>query len=136
VGGDPDTEAGKAFLESRSPVKFADLIMRPLLIGHGANDPRVKVAESEQIVESMKKKGIPVTYCYFRDEGHGFRKWQNSNSFYALVEIFLAKHLGGRFEPMTADDFKGSSLEVKAGMEFFEGLDKLLPQPAPKPGEK
>ena len=99
------------------------------MIGHGANDPRVKVAESEQIVESMEKKGIPVTYCYFPDEGHGFRKWQNSNSFYALVERFLARHLGGRFEPYHLETFFDSSIEVKAGIDGFEGLRQMLSYP-------
>jgi dipeptidyl aminopeptidase/acylaminoacyl peptidase len=75
--GDPRTEAGKQFLLSRSPLTFADRIKKPLLIGQGANDPRVKQAESDQIVKAMKAKGIPVTYILFPDEGHGFARPEN-----------------------------------------------------------
>lgn len=136
VGGDPDTEDGKAYLKSKSPLTYADKIIRPLLIGHGFNDPRVKVAESEQIVKSMQDKKIPVTYCLYPDEGHGFAKPENKLSFFAMVESFLAKNLGGRAEVLTSDDFKGSSIQIKAGIETFEGLDKLLPKPAPPKVEK
>jgi dipeptidyl aminopeptidase/acylaminoacyl peptidase len=70
--GNPDTEA--EFLTSRSPLFRVDQIKIPILIAHGANDPRVKQAESEQIVEAMKRKGIPYEYLLFPDEGHGFAK--------------------------------------------------------------
>jgi dipeptidyl aminopeptidase/acylaminoacyl peptidase len=136
VGGDPDTDAGQAFLKSRSPLTYSDMIQKPLLIGHGFNDPRVKVAESEQIVKSMQDKKIPVTYCLYPDEGHGFARPENKLSFFAIVENFLARNLGGRAEPFTADDFKGSSIEVKAGKELFEGLEQLLPKPQAAPQEK
>ncbi len=126
VGGDPDTKVGKIFLDSRSPINFVDMIQKPLLIGHGANDPRVKVAESEQIVASMKKKGIPVIYCYYPDEGHGFSRWQNSQSFFAVVENFLAKNLGGRCEEITKDTLDGSTLEVKEGVDLINGLKELM----------
>jgi dipeptidyl aminopeptidase/acylaminoacyl peptidase len=69
--GDYTTEAGLRFLEERSPLNRADQIVRPLLIGQGANDVRVKASESEQIVAAMQQHGIPVTYVYYRDEGHG-----------------------------------------------------------------
>lgn len=127
VGGDPDTEAGKIFLKSRSPINYVDMIQRPLLIAHGFNDARVKVAESEEIVKAMQEKGIPVVYCLYSDEGHGFKRWQNSQSFYAIVEDFLAKNLGGRVQKMKAVDFEGSSIDVKAGKQYFEGLEELLP---------
>lgn len=94
--GNPDTE--EEFLKSRSPLFKADQIKIPILIGQGANDPRVKQAESEQIVEAMKSKGIDYEYMLFPDEGHGFAKPENRIKFYAAAEKFLAKHLGGRYE--------------------------------------
>jgi dipeptidyl aminopeptidase/acylaminoacyl peptidase len=65
--GDPTTEAGRELLKERSPVNFAGRIVRPLLIGQGANDPRVNERESDQIVDAMAAKKIPVTYVVFRD---------------------------------------------------------------------
>ena len=67
-------------------------------IAQGANDPRVKQAESEHIVEAMKEKGIDYEYLLFPDEGHGLAKPENRLEFYAAAEKFLAKHLGGRYE--------------------------------------
>jgi len=94
--GNPDTE--EEFLKSRSPLFKVDQIKIPILIAQGANDPRVKQAESEQIVQAMKEKGIDHEYMLFPDEGHGFTKPENRIKFYAHAEKFLAKHLGGRFE--------------------------------------
>ncbi len=98
--GNPETEA--EFLRSRSPLFFVDRIKAPILIAHGANDPRVKQAESEQIVAAMKRKGVPYEYLLFPDEGHGFAKPENRLTFYAVAERFLAAHLGGRVEPEPA----------------------------------
>lgn len=94
--GNPDTDAD--FLKARSPLTHVDQIRIPLLIAQGANDPRVKQAESEQIVAALKEKGIAHEYLLFEDEGHGFAKPENRLRFYAAAEHFLAKHLGGRFE--------------------------------------
>lgn len=94
--GNPDTE--EEFLKSRSPLFKVDAIKIPMLIAQGANDPRVKQAESEQVVATMKKKGIDHEYMLFPDEGHGFAKPQNRLKFYSVAEKFLAKHLGGRSE--------------------------------------
>lgn len=94
--GNPETEAD--FLWSRSPLSKVDNISKPILIAHGANDPRVKLAETEQIVEAMKKKGIDHELMVFPDEGHGFAKPENRLKFYAAADKFLAKHLGGRTE--------------------------------------
>jgi dipeptidyl aminopeptidase/acylaminoacyl peptidase len=96
--GDPDTE--RDFLKSRSPLFFAEHIQAPLLIGQGANDPRVPQAESEQIVEAMRKAKKPVDYVLYTDEGHGFARPENNLHFFARAEEFLAKYLGGRCEPM------------------------------------
>jgi len=94
--GNPETEHD--FLVSRSPLFKAADIKIPLLIAQGANDPRVKKAESEQIVKVLSEKGIPHEYMLFPDEGHGFAKPQNRLKFYAAAERFLAKYLSGRFE--------------------------------------
>ena len=115
--GDYTTEAGQRFLQERSPLNYVDRIVRPLLIAQGANDVRVKPSESDQIVEAMRQRKIPVTYVWYSDEGHGFSRVQNRRSFYAVTEHFLAKHLGGRAEPV-GDDFKGSTIEFKAGREL------------------
>ena len=94
--GNPETE--QALLDECSPLFKVDAIIRPVMIAQGANDPRVKQAESEQIVEAMKKKGLDVEYLLFADEGHGFVKPKNKIKFYKAAEKFLAKHLGGRYE--------------------------------------
>jgi dipeptidyl aminopeptidase/acylaminoacyl peptidase len=89
--GDPDTE--EEFLWSRSPLSKVDDIKVPMLIAHGANDPRVKLAETEQITQAMNEKGIDHELMVFEDEGHGFAKPENRLRFYAAVEEFLRKHL-------------------------------------------
>jgi dipeptidyl aminopeptidase/acylaminoacyl peptidase len=94
--GDPEKDAD--FLWSRSPLSRASAIRIPLLIAQGANDPRVKQAESEQIVAALTAAGIDHEYMLFPDEGHGFAKPENRLKFYAAAERFLAKHLGGRSE--------------------------------------
>lgn len=106
-----DLETEEDFLKSRSPLFLANQIEKPLLIGQGANDPRVKQAESEQIVEAMSKAGKPVEYILYPDEGHGFARPENRLHFYAKVEEFLAKYLGGRFEPV--GDLSGHSGVVR-----------------------
>lgn len=123
--GDWTTEAGRKELLARSPLTRVEEIERPLLIGQGANDPRVKQAEADQIVEAMTKHGIPVTYVLYPDEGHGFARPENRMSFNAVVEAFLAEHLGGRFEPV-GDDFAGSSIVVKTGAAGVPGLVEAL----------
>ena len=123
--GDHRTAEGRALLQERSPLSYVDRIRKPLLIGQGANDPRVKEAESGQIVEAMNARDIPVTYILYPDEGHGFARPENRLSFYAVAEAFLAQHLGGRFEGM-GDDFEGSSLLVKQGADEVPGLSEAI----------
>ncbi len=89
--GDPETEAD--FLWSRSPLSKVDDIRIPMLIAHGANDPRVKLAETEQITAAMRDKGIDHDLMVFSDEGHGFAKPENRLKFYEAAEAFLRKHL-------------------------------------------
>jgi len=125
--GDPRTEEGRKFLLERSPITRVDQIRRPLLIGQGANDPRVKQAESDQIVAAMQEKNIPVTYVLFADEGHGFARPENNMAFNAVTEAFLARQLGGRFEPI-GGDFQGSTIQVPVGADQVPGLAEALKQ--------
>ena len=123
--GDPRTDEGREFLDSRSPLSFVDNINKPLLIGQGANDPRVKQSESDQIVKAMQEKNIPVTYILYPDEGHGFARPGNRLSFNAVTELFLAQHLGGRAEPI-GEDFTGSSIQAPHGSDQIPGLSEAL----------
>ena len=101
--GNPTTEEGKRALLEVSPLTHAGNIKRPLLIAQGKNDPRVKKSESDQIVEALKSKQIPVSYVVFPDEGHGFARPENSIAFSAVAEAFLSVHLGGFYEPITVE---------------------------------
>lgn len=123
--GDHRTVEGRALLNSRSPLNLVERIKRPLLIGQGANDPRVKQAESDQIVRAMNERKIPVTYVLFPDEGHGFARPVNNKAFFAVAEAFLAQHLGGQAEPI-GDDLDGSSITVPNGAEHVQGLADVL----------
>ena len=123
--GDPNTEEGLALLKAASPLYKADQITKPLLIAQGANDPRVKQAESDQIVGAMKDAGIPVTYVLYPDEGHGFAKPTNNIAFFAIAENFLAECLGGRAEPL-GDVLLPSSAEILEGAEHVAGLANAL----------
>jgi dipeptidyl aminopeptidase/acylaminoacyl peptidase len=125
--GDHRTEEGRKLLWERSPLSRVDRIARPLLIGQGKNDPRVKQAESDQIVKAMQEKHIPVTYVLYPDEGHGFQRPENRTSFNAVAEIFLAQCLGGPYEPI-GKDFGGSSITVPAGAENVFSLSTALPR--------
>jgi dipeptidyl aminopeptidase/acylaminoacyl peptidase len=119
--GDPRTAEGLALLKARSPLHRAGNITKPMLIGHGANDVRCKVAESDQIVAAMTGKDIPVIYVVFPDEGHGFARPENDIAFKAIMELFLARHLGGRAEPV-GEDFKGSSHQIRVGGETLQEM--------------
>jgi dipeptidyl aminopeptidase/acylaminoacyl peptidase len=102
--GDIDTEEGRKHLTERSPLTRVESIQRPLLIGQGANDPRVKQPESDQIVEAMKKKNIPVTYVLYPDEGHGFARPENRLSFFGVALAFAFGALG------EGDDVRGDAV--------------------------
>jgi dipeptidyl aminopeptidase/acylaminoacyl peptidase len=105
--GDPRTPEGKAQLVRQSPLSSAQKIKTPLLVAQGANDPRVKKAEAEQIVIALRDRGFPVEYILAPDEGHGFARPVNSMALWAASEKFFAKHLGGRFQ-------EGATPEVTA----------------------
>ena len=96
--GDPADPNDRKDLEARSPINFVDRIKVPLLVVHGANDPRVKQAESDRIVVSLRDKGMPVEYIVAPDEGHGFRSAENRMALAVAMERFLAKNLGGRVQ--------------------------------------
>jgi dipeptidyl aminopeptidase/acylaminoacyl peptidase len=107
--GDPQKE--EELLKARSPLFHVDQIKAPLLIAHGMNDARVVASESEQMVAAMRQANKPVEYVIYEDEGH--RQWRPETKFhfFAKAEEFLAKHLGGRFEP--ANDPLGAAAIVK-----------------------
>lgn len=107
---DPDQAE---LIKRASPLNFADRIVRPLLIGQGANDPRVKQAESEQIVSAIEKNHGNVTYVLYPDEGHGFARPENRTDFNARAEGFLGVYLGGRAESLTGDRIPGSTAVVR-----------------------
>ena len=109
------------WLASISPINRVDRIVRPLLIGQGANDPRVPRDESDQIVRAARSRGIPVTYVVFPDEGHGFARPENRMAFMAITEAFLARHLGGRCEPI-GEVLGRSSAQIEAGADAIESL--------------
>ena len=119
--GDPTSIEGKEILRAASPLYKVNQIIRPLLIGQGANDPRVKQAESDQIVAAMQTKNIPVTYVLYPDEGHGFEKPNNSISFNAIAEAFLGHCLGGRVEPL-GDTLQKSTAQILNGEMYIPGL--------------
>ncbi len=122
VGGHLDSKEGLNNLESRSPIHKADQIKKPLLIAQGANDPRVKQAESDQFASALKARNIPVTYVLYPDEGHGFARPENKMSFYALTELFLQEHLGGRAEPIGTDFNKSTHQLLEEGPEVKKAL--------------
>lgn len=102
--GHPETDS--LMLHAASPVFHVDRIKAPLFIAQGAHDPRVKKAESDQVVEALKKKGIDVPYMVKDNEGHGFRNEENRFDFYGAMEQFLFKHLGGRATEIKSDNYK------------------------------
>jgi len=118
--GNPESESGRQELAERSPLHQAARIEKPLLVIQGTNDPRVKQSESDQMVAALKHSGIPVTYVVYPDEGHGFVRAPNRVSCNALIELFLARHLGGRAEAVTPGELEGASLQVREGTEWLQ----------------
>lgn len=120
--GDPENSEDREFMMSRSPISRVDAISAPLLVGQGQNDPRVTKIESDQIVDAMSAKELPVTYVNFPDEGHGFARPQNRLAFFSVMEGFLEGCLGGQSEPVN-DAFEGSSIEILYGKGYIENLE-------------
>jgi len=115
--GDPSTPEGEADLKKMSPLFSADKIKSPLLVVQGANDPRVKQHESDQIVVALRDRGFPVEYIVAPDEGHGFARPVNNMAMLAAAEKFLARHLGGRYQesmkPEVAERLKEITVDPK-----------------------
>ena len=115
--GDLSTPAGRAQLGRQSPLNFVERIKTPLMIVHGANDPRVNKIEGDQIIVAMRDKNLPVEYIVAPDEGHGFQRPVNSMAMLAAAEKFFAKHLGGRYQesmtPEVAKRLKEITVDVK-----------------------
>jgi dipeptidyl aminopeptidase/acylaminoacyl peptidase len=101
---------GTVDLDAISPINHVSRIQSPLLLGHGANDPRVKLQESESIAAAMKARKLPIDFVVFPDEGHGWANPRNALAWAALEEAFLQQHIGGRAEP-AGDAFSQSSME-------------------------
>lgn len=114
--GDPTTAEGKAQLDRQSPLNHVEKIKTPLMIVQGANDPRVKKAEADQIVIALRERKYPVEYILAPDEGHGFARPVNNMAMIMSAEKFLAKHLGGRFQeggtPEVAQRLKEITVDV------------------------
>jgi dipeptidyl aminopeptidase/acylaminoacyl peptidase len=118
--GDPSTPEGKAQLERQSPLNHVDKMRTPLLVVQGANDPRVKKSESDQIVVALRDRGFPVEYLLADDEGHGFARPVNQMAMYAAVEKFLAKHLGGRYQASMPEEVAKRLAELTVDVSKVE----------------
>lgn len=134
--GDPNTPEGEKRIREASPLFSAEKITKPLLIIQGANDPRVKQAEADQIVVALRDKGQKVSYILADDEGHGFAKPVNKMAMYAEIERFLAPIIGGRFQEEMPDDvakrlkeitvdIKSVVYEAAAAIKGAETLPKI-----------
>lgn len=136
---DPTTPEGKKQLERQSPLNFADRIKTPLMVVQGANDPRVKKAEADQIVVALRDRNYPVEYILAPDEGHGFARPVNNMAFLASAEKFLAKHLGGRFQESMPENIAKRLKEITVDVATVELPKKpeakagVLPIAAAKP---
>jgi dipeptidyl aminopeptidase/acylaminoacyl peptidase len=137
--GDPNVPEQKAQLERQSPLNAAHKITSPLLVVQGANDPRVKKAESDQIVVALRERGFPVEYIVAPDEGHGFARPVNNLAMFAAAEAFLAKHLQGRYQkemtPETATRLEEITVDPKT-VELPTKIDTTsitAPSPSAEP---
>ncbi|MCC5930109.1 MAG: S9 family peptidase [Cyclobacteriaceae bacterium] len=122
--GNPDTEEGLARLERQSPLNHVEKIRTPLMVVQGANDPRVKQSEADQIIVAMRERNIPVEYILADDEGHGFRRPVNNMAYMAAAEEFLAKHLGGRFQKSMKPDVEARLKELRVDISTVKMPEK------------
>jgi dipeptidyl aminopeptidase/acylaminoacyl peptidase len=106
-----EVDKDSVFNRKVSPMYHVDAVRAPLIIGQGANDPRVNIRESTQMVEAMRARGLTVEYVVYPDEGHGFARPQNRLDFYGRAEQFLSKHIGGRAETFAA--IEGATADLK-----------------------
>lgn len=135
--GDPAIAEDRKDLEARSPLNFVERIRVPLLVVHGANDPRVKQWESDQIVVSLRDKGHAVEYVVAPDEGHGFRSPENRMALAVAMERFLAKHLGGRQQESVPEDVAAHLAKItvdvaKVKKPDHSGAEAAMAAPLPE----
>jgi dipeptidyl aminopeptidase/acylaminoacyl peptidase len=126
--GDPRTEAGKAQMKRQSPHAHADKIKTPLMVVQGANDPRVKQRESDQIVVALRDRNYPVEYILAPDEGHGFARPVNNMAMVAAAEKFLAKHLGGRYQESMTPEVSKRLGEITVDPKTVKIIDPNAPK--------
>jgi dipeptidyl aminopeptidase/acylaminoacyl peptidase len=126
-----DLEKDQAMLMERSPLCHAERIRTPLAVFQGANDPRVKIHESDQMVAAIRRRGGTVLYVVYPDEGHGFRREPNRMDFLGRTEAFLSEHLGGRLEPPVA--MPGHTAKVVQGVPQAPEIRCALPAANPRP---
>jgi dipeptidyl aminopeptidase/acylaminoacyl peptidase len=133
--GDPRNPEGRKLLEQQSPLNSASKIKTPLLVAQGANDPRVKKAESEQIVIALRDRGFPVEYILAPDEGHGFARPVNNMALFAEAEKFFAGHIGGRFQESMTPEVTARLKEISVDPKTVVLAKKVDPAAvgAPKP---
>lgn len=132
--GDPSKAEDRARLVKQSPLNAADKIKTPLMVVQGQNDPRVKRAESDQIVIALRDRGFPVEYLVAPDEGHGFARPVNNMAMIASTELFLARHLGGRFQKDVPDDVATRLKEITVDPKTVTlTLEPTAAAGAPKP---
>ena len=133
--GDPRTPEGRKLLEQQSPLNSASKIKTPLLVAQGANDPRVKKAESEQIVIALRDRGFPVEYILAPDEGHGFARPVNNMALFAAAEKFFARHIGGRYQETMTPEVEARLKEITVDPKTVMLTKKVDPAAvgAPKP---
>ncbi|RWF79417.1 MAG: S9 family peptidase [Mesorhizobium sp.] len=118
---DPATMEGRKWLQERSPLIHVEQMIRPMLIAQGLRDVRVSPAESRNVAHALLRRNVPVTLVTFPDEGHFLVGQRNRIALMAVVEQFLACHLGGSHE-LLGDDLQGSSLTVEIGGEWLRPL--------------
>lgn len=114
LGGKVNTKEGDEILLNKSPISHIVKITKPLLIAHGAHDPRVKKIQVDNLVESLQDRNIPVTYLLYPDEGHSFTKEKNRVALFAVIEQFLAQHSNiSNIEPLDLELVKRSTMQIK-----------------------
>jgi dipeptidyl aminopeptidase/acylaminoacyl peptidase len=125
-GFDPDNPESEELLKQKSPFYHIHNVRKPILITQGANDPRVKQAESDQIVEKLHAADIPYTYLLYFDEGHGFRKKYNRMSFFGFTEKFFAECFGKeRYEPLDNLELSSSKMKLRTNkIQLFEASEE------------
>jgi dipeptidyl aminopeptidase/acylaminoacyl peptidase len=131
--GNPENEADRQRLKRQSPLFKAEQITAPLLVVHGANDPRVKQQESDQIVATLREQGHPVEYIVAPDEGHGFSNEDNRLAFSAAMENFLATHLGGRYQKSMTDRIARRLNEIRVNPDSVSMPDTAAAETAAAP---